>query len=152
MRFTLKLPGLSPAVNQVILHFAAVFLFGFLSQLGAGVTGTVNVPTLLALLTSAAAAGVAAVIHVVLGLIPASDQSGLNTLGISLKVKSTGYQTLVSVVVMFLSILGASLVAGATHIGSLPDAVAVVSAGIGAGVTGVVQFLIGLVPTPKSLA
>lgn len=151
-----KIPGLSTAAGQVIAHFLAVFLLAFGTQLVAGTTGTVHISSLLALLTSAAAAGIIAVAHVVLGLVPspaaaerrAWQPTRFTAVGVSLKVRTDGYQFLTSVVVMFVSILGAQLASGALHITSLPDVVAVVLAAIAAAVTGVVQFVIGLVPAP----
>lgn len=153
MSFTIKLPGTSTAAGKVIAHFLAVFAVAFGTQLVAGTTGTVHVSSLVALLTSAAAAGLVAVAHVVLGLIPTPPTGqGLtsNAVGISLKIKTQGYQFLTSVIVMFLSILGAQLVSGAAHITSLPDVIAVVLAAIAAGATGVIQYLVGLVPAPKA--
>jgi hypothetical protein len=163
MRTTLKLPGLSQAVSQVIGHFLAVFLLAFGTQLVAGATHAVSLPTLLALLTAAAAAGLVAVAHVVLGLIPdphlvagvhlKDGRSGRYTsLGVSLKIETAGYQFVTSVLITFFGILGASLVGGAAGITSLPSAVAVVLAAIAAAVAGVVQFVIGLIPAPKAAA
>lgn len=152
-RFQLKLPGVSPAVNQVIVHYSMVFLLAFGTQLVAGTTGKVHVSSLLALLTSAGAAGLAAVVHVVLGLIPTPPTTqGLvpNAVGISLKVKTEAYQFITSVVVMFLSIFGAQLVSGVVGITSLPDVIAVVLAAIAAAVTGIVQYFVSLVPAPKA--
>lgn len=157
MKYTIKLPGTSAAAGQVIAHFFAVFLLAFGTQLVAGTTGTVHVSSLLALLISAAAAGLVAVAHVVLGLIPVTPSDGTliggksyNQLGISLKIKTKWYQFWTSVVVMFLSILGASLVGGAAGITSMPDVIAVVLAAISAAVVGVVQLVIGLVPAPAA--
>lgn len=153
MRYTFRIPGVSSAVSQVLVHFASVFAVAFGTQLLAGLTGTVSVSTVLALLTASAAAGVIAVAHFALGLIPLPANrlgDSLNAMGISLKVKTAGYQFATSVVVMFVSILGAQLVGGAAGIESLPDVVAVVLSAIAAAVAGVAQALVGLIPAPKA--
>lgn len=153
MNYRVKLPGVSSAVSQVLVHFSAVFLIAFGTQLVAGTTGALHISSLLALLTSAAAAGVIAVAHVVLGLVPlppTGDTLEPNAVGISLKVKTKGYQFLTSVLVMFISILGASLIGGAAHVTSLPSVIAVVLAAIAAGAAGVAQFLVGLIPAPQA--
>lgn len=140
----LKLPS-----TQVLVHFVAVFLLAFGTQLVAGVSGAVSVSSLEAVLISAAAAGVTAVFHVIVGLVPTPVVANMSALGVSLKVKSALYQVVVSVAATFLSIFGAELVGGASHLTSLPGVIALVLAAIAAAVAGVVTFLIGLVPAPK---
>jgi hypothetical protein len=156
MKTTLRIPGFSPAASQVIAHYLAIFLLAFGAQLVAGATHVVSIPALIALLTSAAAAGVTAVAHVMLGLIPVPQPlpapvvgTPYNVLGITLKVNTAGYQFLVSVLVTFLSIFGAQLVGGAAGITSLPSVVALILAAITAAVAGIVQFVVGLIPAPK---
>jgi hypothetical protein len=157
MRITVKIPGLNAAASAVLVHFISVFAVAFLTQVVAGWTGTLNVPTLLSLVTSAAAAGVIAVIHVIIGLIPTAPVSPNSTkpaltspVGIPIKVQSAVYQLLTSAAVVFFSMLGAELVGGATHITSLPDAVALLIAAISAAVTAAVQYFVSLVPAPKT--
>jgi hypothetical protein len=148
---TLKLPGVPPQVSSVLVHFALVFSGAFSTQLLAGLAGSIKVSTLLALLTSASVAGVVAVVHVALGLIPQADQdSNVNSYGVSLVIRSRAYQFLTSIAVIFLSTLGAQLISGATHITSLPDVTAVILAAIAAGSIAVVQLVIGLIPSPRA--
>lgn len=146
------LAGLSSATGQLILHYLAVFAFAFGTQLVAGTQGA-HISSLVALLISAGAAGLVAVAHIALGLVPIPPaQAGLapNALGISLKIKTQLYQFATSVVVMFFSILGASLISGAAHLTSFPDAIAVLLAAIAAAVAGVAQYVVGLIPAPKA--
>jgi len=156
----LKLPRFSPAAMQFLAHVLIVFAIAFGGQLTAGATHAVSMPTLLALLTSAAAAGLTAVVHFLLGLVPTGVQppvaqgngmyaavGALST--VSLKVKTRAYQILVSVLATFLSLFGAALVAGAVHVTSLPGTIDAVTAAISAAVVGVVQFAVGLIPAPK---
>jgi hypothetical protein len=155
VRFKLKLPGVSATESDVILHYVGVFVFAFGTQALTGVTKVHSESEVLALLTSAGAAGVAAVVHVLLGLIPNhASVKGVgmpfSPVGISLKVKSSVNQILTSAVVVFISILGAELVGGAVHVTSLPAALAVAIAAIAAAVTAVAQYVIGLVPAPKA--
>lgn len=152
----LKIPKLSPAVNQIVVHMLTVFLVAFGTQLVAGATGAVSISSVLALLTSAAAAGGVAVLHLVIGLVPtASTVSGNVSTKATIaytvtltQVKSAGYQLFLSVVVTFVTILGSQLAGGAVHATSLPSVIAVVLAAISAAVAAVVQFLVGLVPAP----
>lgn len=144
LAYTLKLPA-----SQVVIHFLGVFGVAFGTQLIAGTTGATHYSSLMALLISAAAAGIVSVAHVALGLLPAPVE-GLTALGVSLKVKNKAYQFVTSVLVMFLSILGASLVGGAAHVTSLPGTVAVIMSAIAAAVAGVAQFVVGLIPAPKA--
>jgi hypothetical protein len=151
MRTTIKLPGVSPAISQLITHYGLIFLLAFGTQMVASLTGGIHISSLFAVLTSAASAGLIAVIHVVLGLIPtqATGPGNLNAFGVSLKVKSMAFQLVSSAIAVFLTVLGAELVEGATHITSLPDVTAVLLAAIMAAVSAVVQYVVGLVPAPK---
>ena len=73
-----KLPGIPAAVSQVLLHVVVVFASTFGAQLVAGATGNLHGwPTLAALATSAALAGVVAAAHYVLGLIPANASTNV---------------------------------------------------------------------------
>ncbi len=151
-RATVKLPGISPAISQLLTHYFLIFLAAFGTQMLATLTvGGLHISSLLAVLTSAAAAGLIAVIHVVLGLIPtqATGPGNLNAFGVSLKVQTVAFQLITSAVAMFLTVLGAELVGGATHLTSLPDVTAVILAAIMAAVAAVVQYFVGLVPAPK---
>lgn len=144
LTYALKLPA-----SQVVLHFLGVFGVAFGTQLIAGAAHYTNDSSLLALIISAAAAGIVSVAHVALGFVP-TPVEGLTLLGVSLKVRTASYQFLTSLAVMFVSILGTQLVAGAAGIGSLPDAVAVLSSAIAAAVAGVASALVGLIPAPKA--
>lgn len=144
LAYTLKLPA-----SQVVIHFLAVFALAFGTQLGVGAVGSLHVSSLLTLLISAAAAGIVSVAHVALGFVP-TPVEGLSALGVSLKVRTRGYQFLTTLAVMFISILGSQLVGGAAGIESLPDAVAVLSSAIAAAVAGVASVLVGLIPAPKA--
>ncbi|MCU1493389.1 MAG: hypothetical protein JWO62_1153 [Acidimicrobiaceae bacterium] len=153
MTRTLKIPGLSTAMNTVVLHVLIVFGTAFGAQLVAGAAHVVSISTLLALITAAAAAGLTAIVHFGLGLIPAPVATpvkgvSLGVAGVSLKVQTRLYQFLVSVAVTFFSILGATLVSGAVHVTSLPSIVDLVTAAIAAAVAGIVQFVVGLIPAP----
>jgi len=152
MKATLRMPGVSPVVSDVVTHFVAVFLLAFGTQMVTAATGKISISSLLAILISAAAAGVVAVAHIILGLIPtpAVGDGRSNAFGVPLKVKSAVYQIVTSVVVMFVSLFGAELIAGATHITSLPTATAVIVAAIMAAVAGVVQYVVKLVPAPSA--
>jgi hypothetical protein len=150
-RSTLTIPGLSAATSQIIVHYAAVFLVAFGVQLGAGATGVTSESTLLALLVSAAGAGAVAIGHLLFGLIP-STPTAMAALGISPKVRSAAYQVILSVIITFVTIFGAQLVGGAAHVESLPGVVSLVIAAISAAVTGVVTFLVGLLPAPPVTA
>jgi hypothetical protein len=148
----MRLVALRLPSTQVIVHYLAVFLAAFGTTMVSSTTGAFNVSSLEALLISASAAGVVAVAHIVLGLVPTTSSTGLNALGVSLKVKTAAYQVLVSVLATFLSIFGAALVAGATHLTSLPGVIDLVLAAISAGVAGVVTYVTGLIPAPKPAA
>lgn len=158
MKQTIKLPGLSQPVSDVIAHFAAVFLLAFGTQVIAGATTAVNISSLFALLTSAAAAGLVSVAHVVEGLIPVPANvvavqgsfKRYTALGISLKAKTRVNQVVISALSTFLVILGSQLVGGAAGIQSLPDVTAVILSAIAAAVTGLVTYLLGLIPAPST--
>jgi len=144
----LKLSTKSAAV-QLVVHVIVTFLAAFGTALVAGATNIVSMPTLLALLYSAGAAGLVAVLHYVLGLIPAAPKIGKIGLNRQLSVPPVVTHDLgklaVSIVATFVTILGGGLVAGATHVTSLPDVVAVVTAAISAAIAGVVQLVTGLI-------
>lgn len=148
----LKIPGLPPAVNQIVVHMLTVFLVAFGAQLVAGATGAASISSLLALLTAAAAAGGVAVLHLAIGLVPTASSvatPATKTYSVTVtQVKSAGYQVAVSVAVTFVTILGSQLAGGAVHATSLPSVVAVILAAISAAVAAVVQLLVGLVPAP----
>jgi hypothetical protein len=145
---------LTSARKQLLVHLIAVFLAAFGTQIVGAATVT-NESTLVSLLVSAGAAGVAAVAHVLLGLIPTTSvvlSTGERTsaLGIPSSVKTAGYQIVVSMVVVFLSIFGASLLTGVAGATSLPGIQSAVIAAISAAVAAVVQATVGLIPTPKT--
>lgn len=147
---TLPVPWISAGAKQMLTHFIAVFLLAFGTSLVAGATNVINVNTAWSAIIAAAAAGVTAVAHYVIGLIPTADVAAeQNRVGLTLVSKSSLYQVLVSVISTFLVILGAQLVGGAANVQSLPDAKAVVLSAIAAAVTGVVTYLFGLIPAPK---
>jgi hypothetical protein len=148
MRTTLKWPGISPAVSQLLTHVTVVFLTAFGGQLVAGATGAItSMPTLLALLTAAAAAGVTAVAHYALGLIP-TPTPAVTAAVVPLKIPKAVQQVIWSTVIVFLTAFGAQLVAGASKVVSIPTLVALVAAGCAAAVTAAVQALLKLVPVP----
>jgi hypothetical protein len=157
---SLRVPKFGPATKTMLLHVAIVFAAAFGGQLVAGATNVVSIPTLFALLYSAAAAGLIAIAHYVLGLIPTPPAPGRQNADGSWSISGGGsavpsliekrlYQFLVSVVVTFLSIFGAALVAGTVHVTSLPSGIDAIVAAISAAVAGVVQVLAGLIPAPK---
>lgn len=148
MRKTLVLPGISPALSSLILHFVIAFLTTFGGSLAANASGATSIPTLLAILGAAASAGLVSVVHIGLGLIPTPTPVG--TYGLSLKVQSASYQLLTSVAVMFFGTLGAQLATGAEGATSLPDLVAVIVSAISAAVFAIVSYLVGLIPAPKN--
>ncbi len=148
---TIKLPGVSPAVSQLVTHYFLIFAAAFGTQMLATLTNGIHISSLVAVLTSAAAAGLIAVLHVILGLIPNQNTGSgkVNAFGIALKVQTALFQLVTSAVAMFLTVLGAELVGGAAHLTSLPDTTAVILAAIMAAVAAVVQWVVGLVPAPK---
>lgn len=154
---TLKLPRFSPAAVQFFAHVAIVFLVAFGGQMIPSLTGTISMPALLAVLTSAAAAGLTAVVHYLLGLVPSGSVPAVDNgdgsftavaglSGVPLAVRNRLYQVLISIVVTFLSIFGSGLVAGGLHVTSFPGIVDAITAAIAAGVAGVIQFAVGLIP------
>lgn len=152
----MKLPKLPLAARQFIAHVAIVFGVAFGTQMLASLTPDFRISALLALLSSSAAAGLTAVVHYLLGLVPnttpsvdARGRTIAYALVVPPAVTARALQVVVSIVAMFLSIFGAALVAGALHVTSLPSAADVVVAAISAAVAGVVQFAVGLIPTPR---
>lgn len=144
MRKTFKLPKISPAVSSVLVHYLAIFAVAFGSYLATNAVGKTSISALVAVIGAAATAGLVAVGHVILGLVPTDARYGITP-----KVKTAGYQILTSVAIMFVGTLGAQLATGAVHASTFPDLVAVISAALAAGVFAVVQYLVGLVPAPK---
>jgi hypothetical protein len=61
---------LSPKLRAVVAHVVITFAVAFVGQVGAGLSGAVHMPTLVALVTSAVAAGASAVVHHLVGLVP----------------------------------------------------------------------------------
>lgn len=146
---TFQLPRLSKSQSDFVLHVLSVFVAAFGTALVGGATHVTNWSTAVSVIFAAAAAGVAAVGHVIANLVPTPPTPVIAAaIGISVKVKTRFYQAVQSVVILFLSIFGAALVSGAAHIGSLPDLKALLGAAIAAAVAGVVQYVIGLVPAP----
>lgn len=132
-------------------HVALVFLVAFAGTVTAGLTGKVDMPTLLALLIAGSSAGLTAVVHYLLGLIPttptqlAPRETGLR-FTVPAAVETKLLQTLVSVLATFLVILGTSALAAASSVGSVPGVADVIVAALAAGMTGAVQYATGLLP------
>lgn len=139
---------MTPAFQQMAAHVLIVFTVAFVGQLSVGLTGDASVPTLLALLVASGAAGLTAVVHYLLGLIPQPIRTG--SFGafyhVPKIVEKKLAQVAVSVVATFLVIAGTSALAGAVSVGSLPGAADVIVAALSAGVAGLVQYLTGLLP------
>jgi hypothetical protein len=152
MRATLKIPGLSAAASQMIVHVLTVFLAAFLTQLVGGAVHVINESTLLSLLVAASAAGATAVIHYLFGLIPTPLPVALRSrvFGVTLKVTSAFYQVLVSVIVTFVTVFGASLAGGATGVESLSALESLIIAAISAAVAAVVHYVTHLIPAPAA--
>lgn len=148
MKRTLVIPGISPALSSLILHFVIAFLTTFGGSLAANASGATSIPTLMAILGAAASAGLVSVVHIGLGLIPTPTPVG--AYGLSLKVKTAGYQLFTSVAVMFFAALGAQLATGAEGATSFPDLIAVIVSAISAAVFAVISYLVGLIPAPKN--
>lgn len=145
---TLTLPRLSPAVSQFLVHVLVVFLIAFGGQLAAAATGAIhNLPTLLAVVTSAAAAGVTAVVHYLLGLIPTPNPNAA-TIAVTLKAASALSQVSWSIAVVFLSIFGAQLAVGASHVTSVRTLTALLVAAGSTAVITAVQHGLHLIPVP----
>lgn len=138
----------TPAFKQVLAHVLIVFAVAFVGQLSVGLTSGVSVPTLLAVLIAGAAAGATAVVHYLLGLVPAPIRTG--SFGafyhVPKVVETKLLQVAVSVVATFAIMAGTAALAGATSVISLPAASDLIFAAITAGVTGAVQYLIGILP------
>lgn len=128
------------------MHLLAVFVGAFASQVAIAANTSFNIATWKAALMAAFFSGIVAVAHVVIGMIPLPATT---MVGISLTIKTVGYQFYISVISTFLVIFGGNLATGALHITSFPSAVAAVAAAISAAVAGVVQILTSLVPAPK---
>ena len=143
MRTALKLPGLSPAVSQIVTHVLSVFTVAFLAQVGAAANGNIrDWPTLLALVLAAGVAGVVAVIHFLVGLIPTPASLVKNPLA----------QVVWSAVTVFATTLGAQLAVGASRVVSVPTFVAVSTAAITAAAAAVLHYGFKLIPTPVATA
>lgn len=138
----------TPSFRQMLGHVLVVFGVAFFGQLGAGITGVASIPTLRALLVASGAAGLTAVAHYLLGLIPSPIRTGSfgAVYGVSPVVQRRLVQVAVSVVTTFAVIAGTSALAGATSVGSMPGGADLIVAAIAAGVTGVVQYITGLLP------
>jgi hypothetical protein len=167
-RLTITIPGVNPKVSQIIVHYVGIFMAVFIPQLVAGVTTSYTIPTLLAVIRSAAAAGLIAVVQIACGQIPtagayATQHRGVadgnatiiwttySAVGIPLVVKKGGYQILLGMATTFVMIFGAELATGKIPGQSFPGLLAFVLAAISAAVAGVVQYVTGLIPTPKDL-
>lgn len=62
--------GLPKATQDIVVHVAVVFTTAFVAQIVGSSLGVFNWPALIALATSAAAAGGSAVLHYLLSLVP----------------------------------------------------------------------------------
>jgi len=134
----------SPGTSAFILHLLSVFGAAFATQMVAsGVAGVHTWPALLALVCAAAAAGLVATIHLVLGLIPNLNVTLTKFLG-----SSDAAQVVTSVLAVFLTTFGAQLAIGASQVASVGTLFALIVAGITASGTAVVHYVIGLVPVP----
>jgi hypothetical protein len=136
----------------MLTHALVIFLATFGTVLVTSLTGAISMSALEATLISAAAAGVTAVAHYLLGLIPSPPVAGAGITAnlVSLKVTADLTQVLVSLLVTFLTVFGAQLVAGATHVTSLPTVKDLLIAAITAAVAAAVQYFAKLIPTPKA--
>lgn len=148
-RRALVLPPLSPATTQMLIHCVIVFLAAFGAQMVASTTGDIGSwPAILAVLTSAAAAGVTALVHFLLGLVPTppTDTS------VSLKLPEPISQLLTHLVVVFLTVAGAQFALGAANVLNIHTLTAWVIAACAAGVSAIAHILFGLLPTANTTA
>ena len=139
---------MTTAFRQMAGHVLIVFLVAFVGVVSAGLTGSISAPTLLALLIAGGSAGLTAVVHYLLGLVPAPirTQSFGAFYHVPPVVEQRLLQVLVSMVATFLVIAGTAALAGTTSVGSIPTAADLIVAAISAGLTGVVQYVTGLLP------
>lgn len=138
-----KLPRLSPAVSQVLTHVIVVFALAFGGQIAAAYTGAIpDMPTLLALVSSAAVAGLTAVIHYVAGIVPSPNPAVAATLA----TRSQVAQWAATYLAVFLAAFGAQLALGASHVVSIGTIPAVIVAACVAAVAAVAHRLAGLIP------
>lgn len=143
MRPPFRLPGLTAAASQLVAHVAVVFAAAFGAQLVAAANGNVHRwPALLAVVVAAACAGVSAVVHYLLGLIPAGTP----------KLASQVAQSLASVVTVFLTVFGGQLAIGGSKVTTVASLVALVVAASTAGASTAFHLLIGLLPASAPLA
>lgn len=150
MRAALKLPGVSPAVSQLVTHVLIVFVVAFGAQVSAADEGAIHDwPTLLALITAAAAAGATAVIHYIMGLVPA-PAAGVRGALIPAKVTNPFVQVAWSAVVVFLTSFGSQLAVGASGVVSAPTLEVLVVSAVSAAVTALLQWVLHLVPVPPA--
>lgn len=152
MTFLRKLSAqLTPAFKQMAAHVALVFVVAFAGTVTAGLTGKVDMPTLLALLIAGSSAGLTAVVHYLLGFIPTTPTQlgpfrSVYGFTVPAAVETKLAQVGVSVLATFLVILGTSALAAASSVGSVPGTADVIVAALASGVTGGVQYLTGLLP------
>ena len=154
VRTALQIPGLSASASEIVAHVLIVFFTAFGGVMVSSLTGTISMPAIEAALIAAAAAGVTAVVHFLLGLVPTPVVTavGITSNAVSLKVTSSLYQVIVSLLVTFVTVFGAQLAAGAVGVASLPGLKALIISAITAAVAAAVQYLVKLVPTPKAAA
>jgi Ca2+/Na+ antiporter len=148
-----SLPKLTPTQSKIILHLVSVFVVAFAGQLTASAADFVNISTLWAAITSAAAAALVTTFKAIgtIGQLQAA-LSNVGRVGVSLGVRSDLYQLGTGFLIMFVGALGANLATGAAHATSFPDLVAVIVAAISGAVFAAIQWIVGKIPAPKPAA
>lgn len=150
---TFTLPKLTPTQSKIVLKLVTVFVVTFGGQLTANATHAVTISTLFAAITSAAAAGLLAMVKAIstVGQLEAA-LANVGRAGVSLNVKTAAYQLGTGFLIMFVGSLGANLATGAAHATSFPDLAAVVVAAISGAVFAAIEWLIEKLPAPKPAA
>jgi uncharacterized membrane protein len=109
----------------------------------AGVANAHSWPALLALVCSAAAAGLVAAVHVLLGLIPNLNVDLAKWLG-----SSNVAQIVTSALAVFATTFASQLALGASNVASVGTLYALLVAAVTAAGASVLHYAIGIVPVP----
>jgi hypothetical protein len=144
VRTTLRIPGVSAGASAFTLHLLSVFASAFVFQMVlAGVANAHSWPALLALICSAAATGLAAAIHVVLGLIPDLNLDLAKWLG-----SSSIAQIVTSALTVFGTTFATQIALGASNAASIGTLYALLVAAVTSAGAAVFHYGLGIVPVP----
>ena len=146
MRTSPRIPGLTAGASAFTLHLLSVFASAFIFQMVlAGVANAHSWPALLALICSAAATGLAAAVHVVLGLIPDLNVDLAKWLG-----SSSVAQIVTSALTVFGTTFASQLALGASNAASVGTLYALAVAAVTSAGASALHYGLSIVPVPAA--